>query len=341
MAFFRARSINRKSPDYNDQDKPKDKKHKKGKPMTNTTRLVTQKLGDRVMRNTVEMLSYCKAQSFVVFDRESTHYQPHEHYGRIIELSAVKIVDDKIVDTFDMLINPEIAISAKITELTGITKEMVANAPTYQQALPKFIRFCEGSIVVAHNAMLDIKFVNFFSSKIGQPFEPKFIDTMNLCRYLDQKNRVTQEKPFKYNLKIMAEKYGVENNNHHRAMNDAVATAKLFLKLKELLNEDINNKVYIEELSFPQLPDAPLVRIGKISYWEKDVTTRVIQRIYVRLIYKEKIADMFYDFGGKFWSIKSAEFKTPSEEELTTLLMDFTGIKDPVKVYDVLTHKKG
>jgi len=93
--------------------------------MTSTTLVKAPRMGARTRRNTELMLSYCNAKSFVVFDRESTHYQPNDFYGKIIELSAIKILDGQVVDKFDTLVNPEMKISSKITELTGITNEMV------------------------------------------------------------------------------------------------------------------------------------------------------------------------------------------------------------------------
>lgn len=307
--------------------------------MTNAIPRKAPKMGARALRNTEQMLAYCQSNSFVVFDRESTHYQPHDHYGKIIEISAVKIVNGEFVAKFDTLVNPEIKISHKITELTGITNEMVAEAPNYKKVVSDFIQFCEGSIVVAHNAMTDIKFINFFSSKIGLPFEPKFIDTINLCKFLDQKNKVVSDTPLTYNLKDMANKYGIPNNSHHRAMNDTMATAYLFLKLKELLKNDIS-KTHHEE-SRLEFDDISLASIGSVNYWEKELSNKTYKRIYVRLILKDKTNDIYYDFMDGCWGIKKAEFKMPDLGFMTDKLMQHMNLTDKTKVYEITTYKKG
>lgn len=296
------------------------------------------KMGARTRRNTETMLSYCRAESFVVFDRESTHYQPHDRYGKMIELSAVKIVGDKIVDTFDYLINPEMKISAKITELTGISNEMVKEAPTYQRVVADFINFCEGSVVVAHNALMDIHYVNFYSSKIGIPFDPRYIDTINLCKYVDEKINPA-ETSLKYNLRDMAEKYGIDNSSHHRALNDAIVTANLFIKLKQILTNEISRRdYYVQEVAALEAPQA---RIGSLSYWEKNANNRLYQRIYIRLILDNKVNEVYYDFSTQSWGIKKSEFKIVDFDFMTEKLKQHLKINDEEKVYQISTYKKG
>lgn len=307
--------------------------------MTNALPKKAPKMGARALRNTEQMLAYCQSNSFVVFDRESTHYQPHDHYGKIIEISAIKIINGEIAGHFDYLVNPEMKISQKITDLTGITNEMVANAPNYKKVVSEFVQFCEGSIVVAHNAMIDIKFINFFSSKIGIPFEPKYIDTINLCKYIDQKNAVVSDKPLTYNLKDMTEKYGIHNEHSHRAMSDTLATKDLFLKLKEILKDDINRMHYQENKL--ELDDVSSAVIGSVNYWEKEITNKTYKRIYVRLILKDKTNEIFYDFMAGCWGIKKAEFKMPDLSFMTDKLMQHLRLNDKNKVYDIATYKKG
>ena len=307
--------------------------------MTDTALRPAPKMGARTRRNTEAMLALCKARSFVVFDRESTHFQPPDHYGKIIELSAIKIVDGEFVEKFDALVNPEMKISSKISELTQITNDMVANAPTYHKVVSEFISFCEGSVIVAHNAMPDINYINFFSSKLGLPFNPEYIDTINLCKYIDQKNSVRSSEPLRYNLKEMAEKYGIENDNHHRAMNDTKATADLFLKLKEILKEDIERGHYKE--SKLNLDDVSSAVIGSVNYWEKDINGKLYKRIYVRLILNDKTNDIYYDFVNSCWGIKKTEFKMQDFKFMTDKLKQFMKLTDKDEVYDITTYKRG
>lgn len=298
-----------------------------------------QKMGERTKRNTEIMLSYCRSDSFVVFDRESTSYQPHEHYGKIIELSAVKIVNDQIVDTFDRLVNPEIKISSKITELTGISDEMVKDAPTYHSVIMDFVKFCEGSVVVAHSAMVDINFVNFFASKMGIPFEPRYIDTINLCKYVDAYINPKEATP-KYNLRDMAIKYGIDNDGHHRAMNDTIVTAKLFIKLKSILSSEISKRdMHIQE---EMRLEPTKARIGSVNYWEKNINDKKIyKRVYIRLILEDKVNEVYYDFVTKSWGIKKLEFKMTDFNFMPGKLKEHLRLSDEEKALEVSTYKKG
>ena len=100
---------------------------------------------------------------------------------------------------------------------------MLANAPTYEQAMPDFFKFCYGSVLVGHNiAGFDFKFVDYYCAKLGYMFERRLIDTIPL----------SQELLFlsNYKLNTVADKFGI-TFNHHRAVDDALVTAKIFIEL--------------------------------------------------------------------------------------------------------------
>ena len=142
---------------------------------------------------------------------------------RIIEIGAYKICDGAICESFSSFINPEKKLSDEIIKLTGITEEMVSGAPTYEQAMPDFFKFCEGSVLVGHNiAGFDFKFVDYYCAKLGYMFERKLIDTIPL----------SQELLFlsNYKLNTVADRFGI-TFNHHRAVDDALVTAKIFIEL--------------------------------------------------------------------------------------------------------------
>ena len=168
-----------------------------------------------------------KGKTFVVFDLETTGLNSSPVSGnmdRIIEIGANKIVDGEITESFSTFINPERKISEEITKLTGITEEMVANAPTYEEAMPDFYKFCYGSILVGHNIVgFDFKFVDYYWSRLGYIFERKLIDTIPL----------SQNVLFglsNYKLNTIADRFGI-TFNHHRAVDDALTTAKIFIEL--------------------------------------------------------------------------------------------------------------
>jgi DNA polymerase-3 subunit alpha (Gram-positive type) len=171
------------------------------------------------------------AKYYIFGDCETTGLS--EQTERMTEIALVKTDEQfNIIDKFQMLINPERPISAKITELTGITEAMVANEPKYDEAVIKIgewwkenIDILDNVIFVAHNAPFDIKFINkAFQDIIQEDAIIDWIDTVSLAREL---------YPFWRNHKLdtCAKKFGVVNENHHRAMNDTMVLYRIGIKL--------------------------------------------------------------------------------------------------------------
>lgn len=160
--------------------------------------------------------------TYVVFDLETTGLEPAK--DEIIEIGACKIQDGKIIETFATFVKPTKKIPKEITELTGITEEMVADAPTINYVMPDFYKFCHGSIMVAHNISFDIAFVHNISKKLSYNFDNETIDTLAIA-----KSKLPGLKNYK--LGTIVDKLGVVLDNAHRAINDATATAKVFIKL--------------------------------------------------------------------------------------------------------------
>lgn len=167
-----------------------------------------------------------KGQTFVVFDLETTGLNSSPASGNmdsIIEIGAYKVTDGVICESFTTFINPARKLSEEIINLTGITEEMVAGAPTYEKVMPDFYKFCDGAILVGHNAAgFDYKFVDYYCAKLGYMLERRIIDTLPL----------SQELLFlsNYKLNTVADKFGI-SFNHHRAIDDAYVTAKIFIEL--------------------------------------------------------------------------------------------------------------
>ena len=170
-----------------------------------------------------------KGHSFVVFDLETTGLNSSPVSGnmdKIIEIGAYKIEEGEITECFSTFVNPERKLSEEIINLTGITEEMVADAPRTEDVMPDFYKFCYGSVLVGHNiAGFDFKFVDHYCANQGYILERKIIDTIPL----------SQELLFlsNYKLNTVADKFGV-TFNHHRATDDALATAKIFIELIRL-----------------------------------------------------------------------------------------------------------
>lgn len=132
-----------------------------------------------IFLNTDENTNYNK---IVVFDIETTGLG--NNFDKITEIGAVKLENGIIVDKFSALINPEVPIPEKIMELTGITNEMVKDKPTYKEIIPKFIEFCRGYILAAHNAEFDISFIRTYCNKLNIEFNFPILDTLYLSRFI-------------------------------------------------------------------------------------------------------------------------------------------------------------
>ena len=165
---------------------------------------------------------------YVVFDLETTGLSPNT--CKIIEIGAVKVENGQIVDRFSTFVNPKEPIPYKIEELTSIRDDMVIDAPTIEEILPEFMKFCEGSIMVAHNAEFDMSFIKKNCDRQGISYDFTIGDTMTLAQLLlPNLNR--------FRLDTVAKAIGVHLGNHHRAVDDAACTADIFLKFIEMLKE--------------------------------------------------------------------------------------------------------
>lgn len=170
--------------------------------------------------------------TFVVFDVETTGLSAV--YDTIIELAAVKIRGNEIIDRFESFANPHHRLSATTINLTGITDDQVQNAPEVKEVLTKFQAWCEDAVLVAHNATFDMGFLNVGYKKYDLPkADNPVIDTLELGRFLypDMKN---------HRLNTLAKKFDIELTQHHRAIYDAEATGYLLIKmLKDALEKGI------------------------------------------------------------------------------------------------------
>ena len=159
--------------------------------------------------------------TYIVFDIETTGFSAVR--DRIIEIGAVKVVNGEIVDRFSTFVNPERPIPFEITNLTSITDEMVMDSPTIEVILPQFLEFVGDGILVAHNAGFDVGFIeeNCRNQAVDRKFT--YVDTVALARVL-------LPTLSKYKLNIVAKALGISLENHHRAVDDAGATAEIFVK---------------------------------------------------------------------------------------------------------------
>lgn len=180
------------------------------------------------------------AGSYVVFDIETTGFSPIKN--RIIEIGAVKIINGEIRDRFSTFVNPKVPIPFEIEKLTGINDEMVMDAPAIEEVLPRFLEFCKGTVLVAHNASFDISFIRENAERQNQPFDYTYVDTVGIARVL-------LPHQAKHTLDAVCKSLGISLENHHRAVDDAEATSEIFIKLSDrLLKEDVDTLAKVNAL---------------------------------------------------------------------------------------------
>ncbi len=160
--------------------------------------------------------------SYVVFDLETTGLESSS--DEIIEIGACKIEEGHIKEVFSTFVHPKRRISKEITNLTGITNEMVADAPEINYVLPDFYKFCYGCTMVAHNISFDIGFIYNAAKKLSYNFDNPLMDTLEMSR-----NKLPGLKNYK--LGTVVDRLNITLDHAHRAVNDATATAKVFIKL--------------------------------------------------------------------------------------------------------------
>ncbi len=189
------------------------------------------------------------SHAYVVFDIETTGFSPEKN--RIIEIGAVKVEDGRITDRFSTFVNPDVPIPFEIEKLTGINDSMVLDYPQIDVILPKFLEFCQDAVMVAHNAAFDIGFITHYAKEQGLDFAPTVLDTVALARVL-------LPNLSRYKLDTVAKAVNVSLENHHRAVDDAQATAEIFVEfVRRFRARDIET---LEELNALSEMTADMIR---------------------------------------------------------------------------------
>ena len=197
----------------------------------------------------------------IIFDVETTGLNFFK--DRLTEIGAVKLKNMQVVDSFNTMVNPERHIPEKITELTGITDEMVASAPHEAEALKMFMEFCgENPVLAAHNANFDTSFINEVCKRNSIEFEYNWLDTLILCQcMLPEMGR--------HKLNLVAKQLKLGKFDHHRASDDALMLAKIYIELVNRLISDKELKS-LEEINFK----AGSVDVKKLKSYHQIILVR-------------------------------------------------------------------
>ena len=169
--------------------------------------------------------------AYTVFDTETTGLDPSGG-DEIISIGAVRIVNGRLLrdDAFEQLVDPRRPVSLETIKITGIDPAMLQGLPTLDEVLPHFHSFCEDTVLVAHNAAFDMRFLQLKEERTGIRFTQPVLDTLLLAA-VAQPNINAQQ------LEALAERFGVDAIGRHTALGDAMMTGEIFLKLLPLLAE--------------------------------------------------------------------------------------------------------
>jgi len=209
------------------------------KPEPAMARLLVQDLCERdprlrLIEDTIELVQDAVEArrlletDFVVFDLETTGAKAPP--CRVTEIGAFRVSNGRITEQFHTLVNPQIPIPAFITSLTGISDDMVREAPLFSEVVDDLLAFLGDSVLVAHNAQFDMRFINHEISRVYGEYR-----LANPCLCTVQLSRKLLPDIENHKLKTVAEHYSISLVNHHRASDDAKATAEIFVNLLDML----------------------------------------------------------------------------------------------------------
>ncbi|MDR2838331.1 MAG: DNA polymerase III subunit epsilon [Azonexus sp.] len=169
--------------------------------------------------------------TYTVFDTETTGLEPSKG-DEIIQIGAARIVNNRLLhqEIFDQIVDPEIPLKPESIPIHGITEDMVRGKPNIDVVLPAFHEFCEDTVLIAHNAAFDMRFLQLKEERTGLQFAQPVLDTLLL-------SAVVHPNQESHKLEAILERLGLQIETRHNALEDALATGEVFLKLVPLLEE--------------------------------------------------------------------------------------------------------
>ena len=177
---------------------------------------------------------------YTVIDIETTGFSPE--YDSILELAAVKVRNNHIVDEFSSLVREDegIIVNSFITSLTGISQQMIDSAPYTEDTLKHFLEFLDDDILLGHNVSFDVNFIYDSAERFyGSPLRNNFIDTMRIDRKLYKGEK-------HHRLSDISQRFHIDDTGAHRALADCRITKEAYDKLREIIDDTIGEEAFIE-----------------------------------------------------------------------------------------------
>ena len=193
-------------------------------------------------------------RDYTCVDIETTGISPQ--HAQIIEIGALKVRDGEVVDTFSQLIDPGGSVPEEITSLTGITTDMVEGEPSIAIVLPEFIDFAGDDLLLGHNVRFDYSFLKQNAMDLNLEFAKSGMDTLRIAR---AKCSNLQSR----SLDFLCEHYGINDENHHRAFNDAKVTSELYLMFYDMFRDDNPELFQPKEFIYKPKKSSPITEKQK------------------------------------------------------------------------------
>ena len=222
-------------------------------------------------------------ESYVAFDLETTGLRPK--YDKILEIGAVKVICGEVTQTYETFVDCGAEIPERITQLTGITQEMVAGSSGTREAVERFLDFAGDSVLLGHNVLFDYSFMKRNVINLGGTFERKGIDTLAISRSCHP------ELPGK-SLDKMAQHYGIPQTQHHRALDDALTAARLYERLKEEFGEVRPELFEASELVFKVKKEGPITNSQKVYLRDLLKYHRIDSNVKIEMLTKSEASRM-------------------------------------------------
>lgn len=194
-------------------------------------------------------------RDYVALDLETTGLNPNS--DRILEIGAVKFINGEAVEEYDTFVDCRMKIPEMITRLTGIDNSMVEGAMKMETAVEKLVAFCEGMPILGHNILFDYSFIKRQAVNQGLEFQKLGIDTLKIAK------NCLNELPSR-RLDALCSHYGICQENHHRALDDAWSAVKLYDKLAEEFAEAFPRSFIPQEMIFQVKKQSPITNSQKV-----------------------------------------------------------------------------
>lgn len=221
--------------------------------------------------------------SYVALDLETTGLRPLSDH--ILEIGAVKVEEGEVTGTFETFIDSGIAIPPRITELTGITEKMVEGSPGPGEAIGKFLEFSGESVLLGHNILFDYSFMKRNVINLGGTYERKGLDTLSIARIC------LPGLPGK-SLDKVAAHYGIPQEHHHRALDDAMTAARLYERLKEEFGQKRPDLFDPSALQFKVKKESPITNSQKVYLRDLIKYHRIVSNVKIEMLTKSEASRM-------------------------------------------------